>query len=94
MVDSLPPSNISSDWMVFIVKLLRVSHCKGLDQDDTSGSSLDRTLHRLTPNTIYSMADSIYFDLIDLLYYNIYFSIDDTSDDILTRVISYMGNLS
>ena len=55
---------------------LMESHCKVYNEDATSRSSLDGTLHRLTPTPVYSIAASITFDSITLLYYNMSYSID------------------
>ena len=68
--------------MGLLVNELMEYHCKGLDKDSLSISSLDVTLHRLTTTTNYSIAVSITFCLITLLYYNISSSIDAVSDDI------------
>ena len=69
------------------------SHCKGLDKDTISSSSLDGKLHIWTQNPIYYFVASIDFDLTTILYSKIYSSIDGISDDILTGGILDMGNL-
>ena len=68
--------------MVFLFNELMSSHCKGLDEDATSISSLDSVLHILTPDQISSIAASIIFNLITLLYYNMSYFIDFMIDDI------------
>ena len=70
------------------------SRCKVLDDNDPSSSYLDGTLHILKPTKISSIAASIAFDLINLLFSNTSYYIDSMSDEILTGGISYMGNLS
>ena len=69
------------------------SRCKGLDEDDPSGYSLNSMLHILTPTPISSVEALIRFEVITLQCYNMSFSIDDISYVILTGDISYMGSL-
>ena len=66
--------------MGFMVNELMVSHCKVLDDDAPYRYSLDSNCHRLTPTTISSIAASIKYDLIAILYY----STDATDDSIWT----------
>ena len=68
--------------MVLLVNYLMVSHCKVLYEDAPSISSLDGMLNILTPTPISYIVASIIFDLIHLLYFNMYYSIDNMSDDI------------
>ena len=56
------------------------SHHKGLDNDAPYSSSLDGVFHRLTPTPISSIAESITFDLITILYSNMSYYIDAMSD--------------
>ena len=70
------------------------SCCKGLDDYAPSVYYLDGPLHRFTPTPVSSVAVSITFDLINLLYSNMYYSIDSVSDDTWKWDISDMGNLS
>ena len=70
--------------MGFMVNELMVSHCKVLDDDAPYRYSLDSNCHRLTPTTISSTVVSISFDSITIMYYNMYYSIDATSDEIQT----------
>ena len=69
-------------------------HCKVLYEDASYISSLGGTFHRITPNIISFIVASITFNLINIIYSNIYSSIDDTSDDIWTGGVSDMGKLS
>ena len=55
---------------------------KGLDNDAPYSSCLDGFFHRLTPTPISSIAESITFDLITLLYSNMSSYIDAMSGNI------------
>ena len=87
VIASFCSSDISLDWMVSLVNYLMWYYCKVLDWYSTSGSSLGDTLHKLISTPISSITESIMFDLITILYYKIYYSIDAISDDIWTRGI-------
>ena len=68
--------------MGFLVNDLMVYHFKGLDKDDTYSLTLEGKLNILTPTPISYIESSITFDLITILYYNMYSSIDAMSDAI------------
>ena len=80
--------------MGFLVNDLMVYHFKGLDKDDPYSLTLEGKLNILTPTPISYIESSILFDLITILYYNMYSSIDAMSDAIWTGSKSYMGKLS
>ena len=54
-MDSFFPSKLSSDWPVLYLNELMAYHCNELEKNETLGSSLDGTLHILTPTTIYNI---------------------------------------
>ena len=68
--------------MLLFVNELMEYQFKELNENDFSISSLDGMLKRLTPNPTYSIVVSVAFDLITIMYDNIYSSIDSISDDI------------